>query len=525
MANNIFDDLIKSVEKLIKKHERGVKQDYKAAYRRLRNKLQKIYADYEDEDDGVKISRDNLKALDREAARIVAQMYKKNETAVQNTLEDVLNTSYKSVNTITSKYNIEAVARKIDANNIIKKQVAGHIWTERIKKYGNDFVYDVHGIIHQGLDNGDTYTTTARKLKERFGKDIGNTMRIARTESARVLEDSKYQAFEDLAGNENVKVFKIWHTMGDEAVRDTHDAMEGVKVLYDEDFVLPSGAKCQYPKGTGVAVEDINCRCYVEYVTELVKDENTKKTTLNNIIKAENVGINKQEEEKKEEEHSAAYNYLKGEFKDVDYVEVKDLKKSLSSEEIIKKISGGDMTEGSCSSLGFAYIANKNGFDVVDYRGGRSREVLSNMFNIKKMLKLPNVKGINDSVNMEVSGAIQTLLKLDENKEYYFAVGRHAAIVKRTQDDIFYLELQSSNEKNNGWTNFKNDRFGIMSETLKERFGCRSTPRRLDGDYMPSPVVAIEVDSFKGNKEFKELMGYINTSTSDEKKGESGHEK
>lgn len=144
----------------------------------------------------------------------------------------------------------------------------------------------MHGIIHQGLDNGDTYTTTARKLKERFGKDIGNTMRIARTESARVLEDSKYQAFEDLANNENVQVFKVWHTMGDEAVRDTHDAMEGVKVPYDEDFILPSGAKCQYPKGTGVAAEDINCRCYVEYVTELVKDDKS-------LEKMKEIGYNK----------------------------------------------------------------------------------------------------------------------------------------------------------------------------------------------------------------------------------------
>lgn len=276
MANNIFDDLIKDAEKVIKKHERGVKQNYKAAYRRLRNKLQKIYADYENEDDGIKLTRDELRKLDVDTAKIMAEMYKGNEIAVQHTLESVLNASYKSVNTIISKYDIEAVARKIDENNIIKKQVAGHIWTERIKKYGSDFIYDVHGIIHQGIDNGDTYTTTARKLKERFGKDIGNTMRIARTESARVLEDSKYQAFEDLANNENVQVFKVWHTMGDEAVRDTHDAMESVKVAYDEDFILPSGAKCQYPKGTGVAAEDINCRCYVEYVTEVVYNKSVE---------------------------------------------------------------------------------------------------------------------------------------------------------------------------------------------------------------------------------------------------------
>lgn len=275
MANNIFDDLVKSVEKLIKKHEHGVKEDYKAAYRRLRNKLQKIYADYEN-DEEIKLTRYELRKLDVDTAKIMAEMYKGNMTAVQNTLEDVLNASYSAANTITSKYNIEAAKRKIDANNIIKKQVAGHIWTDRIKKYGNDFVYDVHGIIHQGIDNGDTYTTMARKLKERFGKDIGNTMRIARTESARVLEDSKYQAFEDLANNESVQVFKVWHTMGDEAVRDTHDAMEGVKVAYDEDFILPSGAKCQYPKGTGVAAEDINCRCYVEYVTEVVYNKSVE---------------------------------------------------------------------------------------------------------------------------------------------------------------------------------------------------------------------------------------------------------
>lgn len=526
MANNIFDDLCDSVLKLIKKRERNVKQDYKAAYRRLRNKLQKIYADYEDEDDGVKISIDKFKALDREASRIVAQMYKRNEEAVQNTLESVLNTSYKSVNTITSKYNIEAVARKIDANNIIKKQVAGHIWTDRIKKYGADFVYDVHGIIHQGLDNGDTYTTTARKLKERFGKDIGNTMRIARTESARVLEDSKYQAFEDLAGNENVKVFKVWHTMGDEAVRDTHDAMEGVKVAYDEDFILPSGAKCQYPKGTGVAAEDINCRCYVEYVTEPVKDENTKKTTQNNIIKAENVGINKQDKkDKKEEKHSEAYTYIKNSLKDVKRVEVKELEKSLSDEEIIKKLAGGDQTTGSCSSLAFAYVANKNGLDVTDYRGGQSRAVLSCPLNINKFLELPNIKGSIEYVDRETSGTRDILLNLDVGKEYYLSVGAHAAIVKRTEEGVFYLELQSRYTENNGWQNFKNKRFGTMIETLTARFGCKSSINEIFGIKIPKEVVKMEVDSFKDNAEFKDLMSYVNTATDEQKKGMYGSEK
>lgn len=94
-------------------------------------------------------------------------------------------------------------------------------------------------------------------------------MRIASTEGARVLEDSKNEAFKDIAENESVQVFKVWHTMGDEAVRESHEAMEGVRVRFDEPFILPSGVSAMYPKASGVVSEDINCRCYVEYVTEI----------------------------------------------------------------------------------------------------------------------------------------------------------------------------------------------------------------------------------------------------------------
>ncbi|WP_311564318.1 phage minor head protein [Peptoniphilus duerdenii] len=275
MKNNPFEDLSNSVEKLIKKRENGTKQNYKESYRRLRNKLQKIYADNES-DQAPTLNRNELAKLDNETAKIIISMYKNNKKAIENTLKDVIDTSYKTVNSSVAKYNIEAVSRAIDSNKIIEKQVAGHIWTDRINKYGNDFVYDVHGIIHKGINDGDTFTSMARNLKKRFGKDIGNTVRIARTEGARVLEDSKYQAFEDIAENESLQVFKVWHTMGDEAVRDTHQAMEGIKVPYDDEFTLPSGATCLYPKSTGIAAEDINCRCYVEYVTEVVYNKSVE---------------------------------------------------------------------------------------------------------------------------------------------------------------------------------------------------------------------------------------------------------
>lgn len=266
--NSNFEDLSKSVERLVKKRESGTMENYKLSYRKLRNKLQMIYLSYERED-GVNISKRELRKLDKETAKIMIDMYRENKKATENTLKDIFDKAFETVNNSTEKYNIEAVSRNIDPTKVINKEIAGHIWTERIDKYGSDFIYDVHGIIHQGMTNGETFTSMAKKLRDRFGKDIGNTVRIARTEGARVLEDSKFESMKGIAENESVQVFKVWHTMGDEAVRDTHIAMEGVKVPYDEEFVLPSGATCLYPKDTGVPSEDINCRCYVEYVTEI----------------------------------------------------------------------------------------------------------------------------------------------------------------------------------------------------------------------------------------------------------------
>lgn len=267
--NSSFEDLSKSVERLVKKRESGTMENYKLSYRKLRNKLQMIYLGYGRED-GVNISKRELRKLDKETAKIMIDMYRENKKATENTLKDIFDKAFETVNNTTEKYNIEAVSRNIDPTKVINKEVAGHIWTERIDKYGSDFIYDVHGIIHHGMTNGETFTSMAKKLRDRFGKDIGNTVRIARTEGARVLEDSKYESMKGIAENESVQVFKVWHTMGDEAVRESHEAMEGVRVRFDEPFILPSGASAMYPKASGVASEDINCRCYVEYVTETV---------------------------------------------------------------------------------------------------------------------------------------------------------------------------------------------------------------------------------------------------------------
>lgn len=196
-------------------------------------------------------------------------LYKDNDKLIKSTLKQI----YDKTLEVSISHSIVPVKKKIDPTKVIEREVAGRIWTERTKHYGNNFVYDVHSIIKEGLSRGDTYTTMAKNLENRFGKDIGNTVRIARTEGARVLEDTKFQTFEEINKNPNLKVIKVWHTMSDERVRDTHQAMEGVEVDFDEEFTLPSGATCMYPKSSGLPSEDINCRCYCEYKTVVISDD------------------------------------------------------------------------------------------------------------------------------------------------------------------------------------------------------------------------------------------------------------
>lgn len=202
----------------------------------------------------------------------------------------------------------------------------------------------------------------------------------------------------------------------------------------------------------------------------------------------------------------------------VEHRAVQALPKQLTSDEIIERLAGGDMTQGSCSSLAFAYIGNKNGLDVLDFRDGGSRWVFSMNKNIMKMLELPGVEGSITKVKKEVQGTIDVLKNLELNKEYYLATGKHAAIVRKLDTGYQYLELQSKYQ--NGWMPF--ERYGSMAATLNKRFGCRKTVDKSFGYVWERTVILMDVDSFKDNEEFEQLLGYINTAVDKQRKGALG---
>jgi uncharacterized protein with gpF-like domain len=66
----------------------------------------------------------------------------------------------------------------------------------------------------------------------------------------------------DAAYKEGIEMMKTWNSVEDERVRSSHVSMNGQTVLYNKMFTLPSGAKVVAPHQTGIASEDISCRCW-----------------------------------------------------------------------------------------------------------------------------------------------------------------------------------------------------------------------------------------------------------------------
>lgn len=192
------------------------------------------------------------------------------------------------------------------------------------------------------------------------------------------------------------------------------------------------------------------------------------------------------------------------------YNEVKTLEKKLSESDIVSRVGGGDLTNGSCSSLAFAYAGNKGGLDVLDFRDGESRKQFSTRSIIMKVAE--KVGGVVVEEFSDFKATKELLKHTKEDKEYYFACAAHAAIIRKTANGYEYLELQSATS--NGFQ-------PLSDEVLKWRFGAKRSRSHYRQKYKSTSCL-IDIDQLNSSVGFKKMLGYINTNEKDQKKGAMG---
>lgn len=194
----------------------------------------------------------------------------------------------------------------------------------------------------------------------------------------------------------------------------------------------------------------------------------------------------------------------------VEYLAVSELSKTLTEDEIISRVSGGDLTTGSCSSLAFAYAGNRCGFDVLDFRGGISQGFFSRTGNIMSIAE--KVGGTVAKHTNDYKKAKDLLKLTQRGKEYYFTCGSHAAIVRRTETGFEYLELQSP---------YVNGFKPLDENVLKRRFAAKKS-HTVYGTKCETWDCIIDIDLLRKDSGFRRMLGYINTAKDKQRKGKSG---
>lgn len=118
-----------------------------------------------------------------------------------------------------------------DMQKTIYKEIAGKNWEQRVRDH---------------IGNG----------------DLDGVLRVADTEFHRTYN----QAVVDSAKKSGRNLSKMWSTMLDDKVRETHDYLEAVIVPLDEKFYTYDGDSAMFPGDFELPENNCGCRCVVELI-------------------------------------------------------------------------------------------------------------------------------------------------------------------------------------------------------------------------------------------------------------------
>jgi len=122
----------------------------------------------------------------------------------------------------------------------------------------------IYDTLYMPVDGEDFRQRVSRRIDEGTLGEY-ELQRIVETDGHRVSETGAYETAELVSYETGMQFEKVWETMRDPRVRDTHDYLQSMRVGLDEFFVTYNGNKTKFPGEFGIAEEDCNCRCWCEY--------------------------------------------------------------------------------------------------------------------------------------------------------------------------------------------------------------------------------------------------------------------
>lgn len=188
----------------------------------------------------------------------------------------------------------------------------------------------------------------------------------------------------------------------------------------------------------------------------------------------------------------------------VEYIKPKKAWIKRSEDKIIEKLSGVDNTGGSCVSQALAYIGNKIGYKVKDYRGRKSRKIFAQSRDALLSASGKAYTKISHKKHDELYKKLKESEELKEGKEYLLLTARHASIIKKNDNTLNYLELQGGKE----YDGYRE----LTAKMFRKRFGYNKIYKNDNYQYNRDIYgYIIDPEDFKKSKDFGKLLGFLNT--------------
>lgn len=126
-----------------------------------------------------------------------------------------------------------------------------------------DEIDELYEIVFARIDG---ITFEDRAEKHFSAGDKSGLLMLAGSEAHRVFETAAFKAAGRASASYNIGVGKMWQTMMDDRVRETHDYLQSRVVGLNEEFYTFDGDHAYFPGGFTDPSNNVNCRCHVRYV-------------------------------------------------------------------------------------------------------------------------------------------------------------------------------------------------------------------------------------------------------------------
>lgn len=261
----MLDEELSDLQKAL---ENKIGNDYKESYKKIREEVDKVDWQYDDEDNLT--NKKQLTDLEKAIGVILTALWIKNGVNIEETSKDTIGTTRLYFDFIDKQID-PRISTKLNLSKLISEQMI-----ERNKKIQFNSVINgnakvirkkINKEVKKAVLNKQTTAQVKRNIKKSLSSNGGKAITIARTETNTHRSLAKQSAGK-LSEDRGNLMKKEWVHGGSTEPRSSHLSIDG-EVVYGINSLFSLGTIA--PQQFGDPSEDINCSCFhvVTYTTPI----------------------------------------------------------------------------------------------------------------------------------------------------------------------------------------------------------------------------------------------------------------